>query len=193
MIRPETIQKRATITIITLAAMIFGVIVVHQVQAALSTKDTKIKELKRQDVIHAGNYLDLSKRYDKTRADYKNLAENDANWRDRATRLEKENQTLKSGVSRGAERTGRRAVSRGKKRSGSRSLEQIKMAESGGNYKAKNPRSSASGAYQFLDSTWRATTGLPGSARDYPKAVQDEAARKLYAAQGSAPWAASAR
>jgi hypothetical protein len=59
------------------------------------------------------------------------------------------------------------------------------------NYIETNPASTASGAWQFLDSTWQSTTGLPGRAKDYSPAVQDAAALKLYAAEGSTPWAAS--
>jgi muramidase (phage lysozyme) len=33
-------------------------------------------------------------------------------------------------------------------------LETIRTFESGGNYSAENPDTSASGAYQFLDTTW---------------------------------------
>lgn len=72
-------------------------------------------------------------------------------------------------------------------------LERIKQCESGGNYRAVNPRSGASGAYQFLDGTWRA---LPQS-RGYRKAMyappgrQDRAAQTLYARQGTRPWNAS--
>lgn len=73
-------------------------------------------------------------------------------------------------------------------------LAQIKACESGGSYTAVNPSSGASGAYQFLDSTWRT---LPAAA-DYtsaaaaPASIQDLAARQLYAQQGTAPWLASA-
>ena len=74
-------------------------------------------------------------------------------------------------------------------------LDRIKRCESGGNYRAVNPSSGANGAYQFLDSTWRA---LPES-RGYAKAsrapawVQDRAARRVYAQLGTRPWAASRR
>lgn len=57
----------------------------------------------------------------------------------------------------------------------------IRKYESGGDYRAQNPNSTASGAYQFLDTTWQAVTGLPGSAKDYPPSVQDRAFEKLWA------------
>jgi hypothetical protein len=44
------------------------------------------------------------------------------------------------------------------------------------------------GAYQFEFSTWNALTGLPSPAEDYPPAVQDAAALKLYSQRGWEPW-----
>lgn len=72
-------------------------------------------------------------------------------------------------------------------------LEAIKTCESIGNYTATNPASTASGAYQFLDSTWRSLRASAGYARakDAPAAVQDAAAIELYRAQGTTPWASS--
>lgn len=58
-------------------------------------------------------------------------------------------------------------------------------------YSNVNPSSGASGAYQFLDSTWRYVTGLPGKARDYSRRVQDAAALKLYRSEGTTPWISS--
>lgn len=58
-------------------------------------------------------------------------------------------------------------------------------------YTATNPNSTASGAYQFLTGTWQSTTGLTGRAKDYPPAVQDAAALRLYREQGTRPWNAS--
>jgi hypothetical protein len=57
----------------------------------------------------------------------------------------------------------------------------VRAHESGGNYQAKNPVSTASGAYQFLDSTWRTMSARAGhsgygSARHAPPAVQDAVA-----------------
>ena len=57
----------------------------------------------------------------------------------------------------------------------------VRAHESGGNYQAKNPNSTASGAYQFLDSTWRTMSARAGhsgwgSARSAPSWVQDAVA-----------------
>ncbi|MDO5619182.1 transglycosylase family protein [Kocuria sp.] len=72
-------------------------------------------------------------------------------------------------------------------------LEQIKTCESGGDYTAVNASSGASGAYQFLDSTWQSLSASAGyaTASSAPESVQDAAAIELYNAQGTTPWAAS--
>lgn len=67
----------------------------------------------------------------------------------------------------------------------------VRHCESRGNYRAKNPGSSAAGGWQFLDSTWEEVTGLPGPASAYSVEVQDRAAVKLYARAGTRPWNAS--
>ncbi len=59
----------------------------------------------------------------------------------------------------------------------------IRQRESGGNYAIGN-----GGAYQFELGTWRGLTGLPSPAQDYPAAVQDAAALKLYSQRGWQPW-----
>lgn len=69
-------------------------------------------------------------------------------------------------------------------------LDAIAKCESGGSYTAQNPRSSASGKYQFLDSTWQAMGGT-GKARNASPAEQDMRAQKLLAQQGTSPWNAS--
>jgi hypothetical protein len=63
-------------------------------------------------------------------------------------------------------------------------LAAIRTKESGGNYAAQNPVSTASGAYQFIDSTWRSLTNTYGIGTEYPKAklappeIQDAVAAK---------------
>jgi hypothetical protein len=59
----------------------------------------------------------------------------------------------------------------------------IRQHESGGNYAVGN-----GGAYQFQLGTWTSLTGLPSPAQNYPAAVQDAAALKLYAQRGWEPW-----
>ena len=59
----------------------------------------------------------------------------------------------------------------------------IRQHESGGNYSIGN-----GGAYQFELGTWTGLTGLPAPAEDYPAAVQDSAALKLYSQRGWQPW-----
>lgn len=62
--------------------------------------------------------------------------------------------------------------------------------ESGGNIRAKNPSSSASGKWQFLDSTWQGYGGY-ARAMDAPEAVQDARARALWAGgRGCSHWSA---
>jgi uncharacterized protein (TIGR02594 family) len=61
-------------------------------------------------------------------------------------------------------------------------LATIRQMESGNNYTAQNPTSSASGAYQFIDSTWQSLTKKLGigtefkKAKDAPPAIQDQVA-----------------
>ena len=56
----------------------------------------------------------------------------------------------------------------------------VMMRESGGNIRARNPSSSASGKWQFIRSTW---AGYGGYAEAYlaPESVQDAKARALWA------------
>jgi hypothetical protein len=64
-------------------------------------------------------------------------------------------------------------------------LATIKLKESNNNYKAQSPSSSASGAYQFIDSTWNRLTKKYGigteyaKAKDAPPQIQDAVA-ELY-------------
>ena len=80
-------------------------------------------------------------------------------------------------------------------------LAQIAQNESGGNYAATNPRSTASGAYQFIDSTWQWVSQQTGAGTQYasaaqaPPAVQDINALWLlrnYGPNSTISWAASA-
>lgn len=76
-------------------------------------------------------------------------------------------------------------------------LKRIRGCESGngpqsrGDYRAENAQSSASGAYQFLDSTWRSVTGTRPPASSHSRAAQDAAALKLYRQSGTSPWRSS--
>ncbi len=65
---------------------------------------------------------------------------------------------------------------------------QLRTCESGDNY-AENTGNGFYGAYQFSQQTWNGLglSGLPSSA---PPAVQDQAAMKLQAEDGWAPWPA---
>ena len=67
----------------------------------------------------------------------------------------------------------------------SKTLEGIKSVESSGNYQAQNPKSTASGAYQFTNSTWKDTVNKETfekypRAKDAPNDVQDQAASVHY-------------
>lgn len=64
----------------------------------------------------------------------------------------------------------------------------VLMCESQGNPNAHNPTSSASGLFQFLDSTWRRVTGLPGEARAYSPSRQVAAAKALRDRAGWGQW-----
>lgn len=56
----------------------------------------------------------------------------------------------------------------------------------------KNPVSSASGYFQFIDSTWRTTTGLPAPASEYPLEIQLDAFLTLWdGGRGASHWAPS--
>lgn len=66
----------------------------------------------------------------------------------------------------------------------------IVKRESGFNPRAKNPRSTASGLYQFINSTWRTCgTGYP-TAMSAPVRVQVECARRIWNnGRGAGHWA----
>lgn len=65
--------------------------------------------------------------------------------------------------------------------------------ESGGRPTATNPSSTASGLFQFLDSSWRAYGGgrYAARAKDATPAQQYEIANHAYAMSGLTPWTAS--
>jgi hypothetical protein len=65
----------------------------------------------------------------------------------------------------------------------------VLMCESQGNRYADNPTSSASGLWQFLDGTWRSTTGKPGPAANYSPSYQTWAAKRLRDTGGWGHWA----
>jgi hypothetical protein len=62
----------------------------------------------------------------------------------------------------------------------------LRQCESGGNY-AENTGNGFYGAYQFAQATWTGL-GYPGRPDLEPPAMQDQAAQKLQAQQGWAPW-----
>jgi resuscitation-promoting factor RpfA len=63
--------------------------------------------------------------------------------------------------------------------------------ESGGNPHAQNASSTASGLFQFLDTTWRGLGGSTAHAKDASVAEQYAIANKAYAQSGLTPWTAS--
>ena len=69
----------------------------------------------------------------------------------------------------------------------------IIACESGGRATATNPSSTASGLFQFLDSSWIAYGGgkYAARAKDATPAQQYEIANHAYALSGLSPWAAS--
>lgn len=64
----------------------------------------------------------------------------------------------------------------------------VLLCESGGNFQAENPRSSASGGWQFLASTWESVTGTPAPASAYSPDVQTAAAARLWRSSGWGQW-----
>ena len=66
----------------------------------------------------------------------------------------------------------------------------IVMCESGGNYRAKNPDSTASGAYQALTSTWLAFGGgrYASQARYAPPWAQHIVGSRIWRGQGRRAW-----
>ena len=79
-------------------------------------------------------------------------------------------------------------------------LAEVRRRESSGNYAAKNSTTTASGAYQFTNGTWRMATQATGigtqygTAKEAPQAVQDANALWLlrkYGPNSTTSWAAS--
>jgi hypothetical protein len=69
----------------------------------------------------------------------------------------------------------------------------VRRHESGGDYRAENPVSTASGAYQFLDSSWRTLSGRAGHpgwshAASAPAWVQDAVAVFTVESGWSSAW-----
>ena len=71
-----------------------------------------------------------------------------------------------------------------------RGCESHGRADAPGDYKAQNPHSTASGAYQITDATWGGRYGV-NHASDATPDQQDAAAADLYRSHGTADWAAS--
>ena len=66
----------------------------------------------------------------------------------------------------------------------------VVMCESGGNYRAVNPKSGAGGAYQFLPGTYKGLGGRYAAPQLAPKSEQDQLAAKLWAGgRGAGNWA----
>jgi hypothetical protein len=65
-----------------------------------------------------------------------------------------------------------------------RILATIRQRESSGDYNAQNPKSTASGAYQFIDGTWKGLTKKYGIGQEFtkaklaPKEIQDAVAKR---------------
>lgn len=69
-------------------------------------------------------------------------------------------------------------------------LIKIRYCESKDDYTAQNPKSTASGAFQFIDGTWNGYGGY-AKAKLAPAYIQDEYALLTYQKQGARPWNAS--
>jgi resuscitation-promoting factor RpfA len=67
----------------------------------------------------------------------------------------------------------------------------IAQCESGGSYTAQNRSSTASGKYQFINSTWKRYGGTTARARDASPAEQERVFQRAFAAEGTRPWNAS--
>lgn len=67
-------------------------------------------------------------------------------------------------------------------------LADIRFCESSNNYQAESTISTASGGYQFLDTTWQGYKTGYARAKDAPPSVQDKIATREYAKNGDSPW-----
>ena len=67
----------------------------------------------------------------------------------------------------------------------------IISCESGGNARAQNSSSTASGLFQFIDGTWKAYGGSTAKAKHASVAEQFRVAERAYAAEGTRPWNSS--
>lgn len=67
-------------------------------------------------------------------------------------------------------------------------LADVARMESGGNPRAQNPNSTASGKYQYLDSTWNGYGGYQ-RASDAPESVQDRRAQADWNRGMQSQWA----
>jgi nucleoid-associated protein YgaU len=65
------------------------------------------------------------------------------------------------------------------------------QCESGGDPKAQNDHSTASGAYQFINATWKTYGGSTTRARDASLAEQHRVADRAYVKNGLRDWEAS--
>ena len=81
---------------------------------------------------------------------------------------------------------------------GLNALDFISKYESDGNPTAQNPTSSASGLYQFINSTWRSyaskigvDTSVYPTAKSAPADVQTAVAAEAFNTEGFAPWASN--
>ena len=71
-----------------------------------------------------------------------------------------------------------------------RGCESYGRPDAGPDYRAKNPGSTASGAYQIVDTTWAGRFGV-AHAVDASPDQQEQVAAELYRRHGTADWAAS--
>jgi hypothetical protein len=99
---------------------------------------------------------------------------------------EQEQQQAEAERKRDAERSSRAA---GRSSAMTGMAAEIAQCESGGDPNAQNPHSSASGLYQFIDSTWERASGLPAPASAYSPATQTRVFWKVWdGGAGASNW-----